>query len=156
MWCAGTQNILQAARQAGVKRVVYISTEALLCHGANPIVNADETTPVPENTGFYAPYSRSKAIAEKAVLVSCRCLPNARRPASAVGVCLPVQYICLRASQAANDPGNGFSTVSVRPRFVWGKGILCPLATWHVERILCVRIASESGLHLQTAEAALL
>lgn len=26
------------------------------------------------------------------------------------------------AAQAANDPDNGFETISVRPRFVWGKG----------------------------------
>src|SRR4051812_26053616 len=37
----GTRNVLEAAKKAGVKRVVHVSTEAVLVDGP-PIVNADE------------------------------------------------------------------------------------------------------------------
>ena len=39
--------MLRAARAAGVKRFVHCSTEAVLVGGSKPIVNADETWPVP-------------------------------------------------------------------------------------------------------------
>lgn len=84
----GTKRLLDAAKQAGVKRFVHIGTEAALFHGQN-MVDVDETAPLALDSPF--PYSRSKAHAEKAVV-------------------------------EANDPAHDFTTISVRPRFVWGPG----------------------------------
>ncbi len=89
----GTQNLITAAKAAGVKRFVHISTEATLVTGFNNgcLLNVDETAPLSLNPPFYAPYTQSKALTEKLVLES-------------------------------NDTLNGFITVAVKPRFVWGKG----------------------------------
>jgi nucleoside-diphosphate-sugar epimerase len=60
----GTENVLAAARRAGVQRLVHVSTEAVLADG-NPIVQADEERPIAERpVGLYP---RTKAIAEKRV-----------------------------------------------------------------------------------------
>ena len=61
--------MLKAAELAKVPRLVHMSTEQVLVKGDTPIVDADESTPVPDDPGFYAPYSKSKAIAERLVLV---------------------------------------------------------------------------------------
>jgi nucleoside-diphosphate-sugar epimerase len=59
----GTQRLLDAARAAGVRRVVHVSTEAVLC--GRPIVGADETTRGPARPiGIYA---ETKALAEERV-----------------------------------------------------------------------------------------
>jgi len=86
----GTRNMVAAARQAKVPRFVHIGTEAILLHDRFPIHMADESVPAPLPP-FHAPYTRSKILAERAVL-------------------------------DANDPDSGFSTIVVRPRFVWGLG----------------------------------
>jgi len=82
----GTNNVLRASAEAGVRRFVHVGTEAALLAG-RPLVNVDETAPL----RFDSPalYSATKARAEQAVL-------------------------------AANR--DGFETVVVRPRFVWGVG----------------------------------
>jgi dihydroflavonol-4-reductase len=61
----GTKNLLEAARQAGVERVVYTSTVGCIGIPANGI--GDETTPVTleEMTGGY---KRSKYLAEREAL----------------------------------------------------------------------------------------
>jgi nucleoside-diphosphate-sugar epimerase len=82
----GTTSLLTAAREAGVRRFVHVSTEAVLA-GPAAIVNADERAPKPGAP--YGPYALTKSLAEDAVL-------------------------------AANR--QGFETVIVRPRFVWGQG----------------------------------
>ena len=82
----GTERVIEAARMAGVSRLVHIGTEAVLAGGAQ-IVDADETWPYPARPAGLYPWS--KGLAEQAVL-------------------------------AANGPSLG--TVSVRPRFVWGRG----------------------------------
>jgi len=82
----GTQNALEAARSAGVRRFVHVGTEAALLAG-QPLVDADETEPLrPDSPALY---SATKARAEQAV-------------------------------RAANS--DGFDTVVVRPRLVWGVG----------------------------------
>lgn len=63
----GTQNVYDAARAAGVKRAVHISTEAVLVDG-RPIVNADETWPIPAKLA--GGYSRTKAGAERVALAA--------------------------------------------------------------------------------------
>jgi len=65
----GTKRVLAAARGAGVKRVVHVSTEAVLADG-KPIVRADETTPRPAHPA--GPYPISKGLAEDAVLAANR------------------------------------------------------------------------------------
>ncbi|MBM9579454.1 NAD-dependent epimerase/dehydratase family protein [Leptospira sp. 201903070] len=61
----GTAQLLDAAKKAGVKRFIFIGTEAALFHGQS-MVGIDESYPYPENSPF--PYSRTKAEAEKLVL----------------------------------------------------------------------------------------
>jgi nucleoside-diphosphate-sugar epimerase len=65
----GTENVLAAARAAGVRRVVHIGTEAVLADG-RPIVRADETRPYAERPA--GPYPLSKGLAERAVLAANR------------------------------------------------------------------------------------
>jgi nucleoside-diphosphate-sugar epimerase len=82
----GTQQLLQAARTAGVKRFIHIGTEAALFYGQH-MRDIDESYPYPRSSPFL--YSATKAVAEQRVL-------------------------------AAN--ASGFTTLSIRPRFVWGPG----------------------------------
>jgi nucleoside-diphosphate-sugar epimerase len=63
----GTENVLAAARKAGVKRVVHVGTEAVLADG-NPIVRADETRPLPKKP--LGAYPLTKGLAEQAVLAA--------------------------------------------------------------------------------------
>jgi len=65
----GTENVLAAARAAGVRRVVHIGTEAVLADG-RPIVRADETRPYAARPA--GPYPLSKGLAERAVLAANR------------------------------------------------------------------------------------
>ncbi len=60
----GTANVLAAARQARVGRVVHVGTEAALI-GGGPIVQVDETRPLPEHP--LPGYPASKAAAERLV-----------------------------------------------------------------------------------------
>ena len=61
----GTRNVIRGCIVAGVRRVVHVSTEAVLIAG-DPLVNVDETAPRRKDSK--APYSRSKAMAEEVVL----------------------------------------------------------------------------------------
>lgn len=61
----GTISLFRAAREAGVKRAVYISTESVLLTG-KPLVMADETHPLPRR--FAGAYSYTKAVAEQSAL----------------------------------------------------------------------------------------
>lgn len=63
----GTENVLAAARAAGVKRIVHVSTEAVLADG-KPIVRADETRP--RTTKPAGPYPLTKGLAEERVLAA--------------------------------------------------------------------------------------
>jgi nucleoside-diphosphate-sugar epimerase len=82
----GTKNVLDASREAGVRRFVHVGTEAALIAG-QPLVNVDETAPLrPDSPALY--------------------------PATKA-----------RAEQAVRDANReGFETVVVRPRLVWGPG----------------------------------
>jgi nucleoside-diphosphate-sugar epimerase len=61
----GTEHVLEASRAVGVKRLVHVSTEAVLLDGT-PLVNVDETRPLPETPiGHYA---ATKNAAERLVL----------------------------------------------------------------------------------------
>lgn len=58
---AGTRNVFQSARAAGVRRAVHLSTEAVLLSG-KPLIMATEETPIPARHA--GSYSASKAAAE--------------------------------------------------------------------------------------------
>ena len=63
----GTDNVLRAAREAGVRRFVHVGTEAALMAG-QPLVEVDETVPLrPDSPALY---SATKARAEQAVLAA--------------------------------------------------------------------------------------
>lgn len=58
----GTQNVIDACREAGVRRLVHVGTEAALMAG-QPLVNVDEEAPLrPDSPALY---SSSKARAEQ-------------------------------------------------------------------------------------------
>jgi len=61
----GTRTVFAAARDAGLKRGIQISTESVLADG-NPLVQVDETYPIPARHA--GNYSRTKALAEAAAL----------------------------------------------------------------------------------------
>ena len=63
----GTENVLAAARAAGVGCFVHIGTEAVLADG-HAIVDADETRPLPPHPNGL--YPRSKGMAEQRVLAA--------------------------------------------------------------------------------------
>jgi len=61
----GTQNVVNACRQASVRRLVHVGTEAALLAG-EPLVEVDESAPLrPDSPGLY---SSTKARAEQLVL----------------------------------------------------------------------------------------
>ncbi len=58
----GTRRVAEAARAAGVRRLVHVSTEAVLVgKGAPPIRNADETQPLPRRPLGMYPWSKGRA-----------------------------------------------------------------------------------------------
>ncbi len=63
----GTENVLTAARSAGVARFVHVSSEAVLADG-KPIIDADETRPLPATA--VGPYPITKGLAERAVIAA--------------------------------------------------------------------------------------
>ena len=63
----GTQQVLDAARLAGVTRVVHISSESVLLDG-RPLVNVTEDQPYPRRPA--GSYSASKAAAERLALAA--------------------------------------------------------------------------------------
>ncbi|HVE82776.1 MAG TPA: NAD-dependent epimerase/dehydratase family protein [Myxococcales bacterium] len=63
----GTENVLEASLAAGVKRLVHVSTEAVLV-GGGPILDADEARPLPRYP--IGLYSLTKGWAEKQVLAA--------------------------------------------------------------------------------------
>ncbi len=60
----GTQNVIDACREAGVRRLVHVGTEAALMAG-QPLRNVDESAPLRPDSA--AMYSSSKAKAEQLV-----------------------------------------------------------------------------------------
>ncbi|MCG8589265.1 MAG: NAD-dependent epimerase/dehydratase family protein [Proteobacteria bacterium] len=63
----GTQNVLRACRESGVRALVYTSTMDVV-YGGRPIRDADERLPYPAR--FNDGYARTKAAAEQAVLAA--------------------------------------------------------------------------------------
>lgn len=63
----GTRAVLDAARAAGICKVIHLSTESVLATG-KPLVNVDETMPMPQKPA--GGYSRTKAAAERLALAA--------------------------------------------------------------------------------------
>ncbi|QWW69898.1 NAD(P)-dependent oxidoreductase [Rhizobium sp. WYJ-E13] len=63
----GTRLVIEAARAAGVRKVIHLSTESVLATG-KPLVDVDETAPLPRRPA--GGYSRSKAAAERIALAN--------------------------------------------------------------------------------------
>ena len=63
----GTQHILAAAREAGIQRVVHLSTESVLLDG-QPLANATESHPYPRRPA--GGYSTTKGEAERIALAA--------------------------------------------------------------------------------------
>jgi nucleoside-diphosphate-sugar epimerase len=63
----GTRRVLGASREAGVRRFVHVSTEAVLIAG-KPLVHVDETAP--RRPDSPAAYPSTKALAEEEVLTA--------------------------------------------------------------------------------------
>ncbi|TGK01080.1 NAD-dependent epimerase/dehydratase family protein [Leptospira semungkisensis] len=63
----GTSQLLEAAKQAGVKRFIHMGTEAALFFGQN-MVQIDESYPYPKSTPYL--YSETKAEAERRVVAA--------------------------------------------------------------------------------------
>lgn len=61
----GTANVVRAVREAGVRRLVHVGTEAALMNG-QPLVNASESAPLRPDSR--ASYPASKAAAEQVVI----------------------------------------------------------------------------------------
>jgi nucleoside-diphosphate-sugar epimerase len=61
----GTANVVEACRAAGVRRLVHVSTEAVLLAG-EPLVNVDETAPLRPDSK--SPYCATKARAEQLLI----------------------------------------------------------------------------------------
>jgi len=61
----GTENVLRACREAGVRGLVYTSSMDVVC-GTSPVVQADEALAYPQR--FANEYARTKALAERTAL----------------------------------------------------------------------------------------
>ncbi|MGE6783623.1 NAD-dependent epimerase/dehydratase family protein [Ensifer adhaerens] len=63
----GTRIVMEAARAAGIRKAIHISTESVLADG-RPLVQVDERAPFPRRPA--GNYSRSKAAAERVALAA--------------------------------------------------------------------------------------
>ena len=88
----GTLNVVRACTTAGVTRLVHTSTPSVV-HAGVSIRGGDES--LPYATRFDAPYPRTKAVAERAVLA---------------------------ADGTPLAGGGALRTVALRPHLVWGPG----------------------------------
>jgi 2-alkyl-3-oxoalkanoate reductase len=64
----GTENVIRACKQAGVRRLVMVSSTSAVFDGKTHHVRIDETQPYP--TKFLSPYSSSKCVSERLVLAA--------------------------------------------------------------------------------------
>jgi nucleoside-diphosphate-sugar epimerase len=128
----GTRNVVESCRDAGVRRFVHVSTEAVLIAG-DPLVDVDETAPLRPDSK--APYSRSKAMAEKLAMEAATdgFEPVALRPRFVWGAgdttLLPTMVQMVKAG-----------------RFAWIGGGTHPTDTTHVDNVVHgLRLAAEVG-----------
>ncbi|MBR9981795.1 MAG: NAD-dependent epimerase/dehydratase family protein [Desulfatitalea sp.] len=65
----GTQNVIDACRQCGVRRLIHTSSPSVVFDGRD-MEGVDESVPYPDH--YEAHYPRTKALAEQAVLAAAR------------------------------------------------------------------------------------
>jgi len=117
----GTQNVLAAARAAGVPRVVYVSTSGTVAVSTDPDFIADEDSETPRAILQRWPYYRSKLYAEQIALdangpgleVVCLNPTLLLGPGDATGVSTRPVSLFLEGKVLATPPG-GLSFVDVR------------------------------------------
>ncbi|KAB2574471.1 3-beta hydroxysteroid dehydrogenase/isomerase [Lasiodiplodia theobromae] len=76
----GTRNLLDAAREAGVKAFVYTSSASVIFDGVIELVNADERYPIVAGKGQPSYYTTTKAWAETAALEANRTPKDSKKP----------------------------------------------------------------------------
>jgi nucleoside-diphosphate-sugar epimerase len=127
----GTMRLLEAARNAGVRKFVHISTDSVLFTGVD-LRGVDETRPIPSRSSFE--YGATKAAGEKAVV-------SANDPTG-------LETVALRPTLVW---GPGDTTVLPeiilmveQGKFVWvGQG-RCTVSTTHIENLIHgIRLAME-------------
>lgn len=128
----GTRNVIAAARQAGVRTLVHVSTEAVLADGS-PLVDVDESRQRPAHP--HARYPATKAAAEalaqaangpelKTVIVRPRFIWGADDTS-----------VLVQLSDAVNSG-----------RFMWIEGGRYPTSTCHVANVVeGMLLAAEKG-----------
>lgn len=128
----GTDRVLTAAKRAGARRFLHISTEAVLWRGQH-LRDVDETHPYPEKTPYL--YAETKALAERRVLA-------ANAP--------DFETIALRP-RFVWGPGDRTLVPEVkkmveRGAFVWLDGGRARTSTTHVANLVhAVKLALERG-----------
>lgn len=126
---AGTRAVLDAARAEGVRRLVHVSTEAVLADGG-PLIRVDETHPRPRRP--VGAYARTKGLAEDLVLAAStpEFVTIAVRPRFIWGpddtTILPVLVKAARAGRFAWVDGGHYLTSTCHVTNVC-HGILCAL-----------------------------
>jgi nucleoside-diphosphate-sugar epimerase len=128
----GTERLLRACKAAGVKKMIHISTEAVLFAGQD-LIDIDETYPYPKTPYFY---SATKQLAEKAVL-----------KANEIG---GLETICLRPRMVW---GPGDKTIlplmmaAVKAnKFLWIGGGHFKTSTTHIQNLVhAISLAIKSG-----------
>ena len=128
----GTENVLAAARAAGVKTFVHVGTEAALCDGS-PLVDVDESRPLPAHP--LPRYPQTKAEAEKRV-----------RAANAPGFCTVVVRPRLIWGNDDTSVLAALAAAVQAGRFMWMDGGHYPTSTTHVDNV-CegLLLAAEKG-----------
>lgn len=121
----GTRALMKAARAAGIRKAIHLSTESVLATG-KPLVNVDETMPLPRS--FAGGYSRSKAAAERVALAS-----NA--PEFAVVVLRP-RFVWGRDDTTALP---ALTEAAQSGKFAWIAGGTYLTSTTHIAN-LCVAV----------------
>lgn len=128
----GTRNVIAAARQAGVRTLVHVSTEAVLADGS-PLLDVDESRPRPAHP--HARYPATKAAAEALVQ-------------AANGPELKTVIVRPRFIWGADDTSVlvQLSDAVKSGRFMWIEGGRYPTSTCHVANVVeGMLLAAEKG-----------
>lgn len=129
----GTRNVVRAARDAGVRRLVHLSTESVLIDGS-PLDGVDETHPVPTK-GHLSQYAATKAEAERIVLGA-----NGHR----------LETVAIRPRLVSGPEDStwlpGLVEKVRRGAFRWVDGGVYPGSTCHVYNLVeALVLASDAG-----------
>lgn len=128
----GTSRVLAAARAAGARRFIHISTEAVLWHGQH-MRGVDESEPYPASTPYL--YSETKAEAERRVL--------AAADADFVAIALRPRFVWGPGDRTLAPE---IAEMARSGAFVWLDGGRARTSTTHVANLVhAARLALEQG-----------